>query len=223
MNKELREALDVLKLHYKFIGPLNKENKDGRFDAVYVQNAEDADRALQNGYADGDIFCIDCSREELPKLIGKCRLIASSSEELRRIDAAAQNAESGGKLIRVGLRLTLDEADGANCFKPSDLERISKEAKGLKNISLGGVFIRGSLKGSCGRDLGCFMRSCYETAKLATVILPCSMPYIGMENLLEALEEQQTHAPRQLPDFIKEAQTVGMQNATAFYAKLLIS
>lgn len=151
-------------------------------------------------------------------------LLANSLDELRRCDADAR-PEAGGELTRVGLRIVPDAFDDAALagIRVSELSLLAPEIRQLQRITVRGCFVRGRLDGLHGKALGRFFRACYESAKQMTVILPCAMPYLCVENGLAALARNQADHPETLSDAVTAAQIVAMQNQTAFYAKLLIT
>lgn len=219
MISEPEEALSRLKPHFKFIGP---PKAGRRFDAVCVQTAEAAAKALNDGYSADRIFGVSFRSEDLPELIGKCRLVASGFGELRSVNAAAANI-GAGQPVRLGLRLSLNKDAPPDAFRLDNLDEISERAKGLPNVSLGGFFVSGDIKSRDGREIGRYIRSCYEAAKRTAFALPCSAPYIVMENALAAIKALQTEAKALPAELLREVLTVAMQNATSFYAKLYLS
>ena len=74
------------------------------------------------------------------------------------------------------------------------------------------------MEGLHGKELGKYVRSSYQTAKVMTYILPCSMPYICIDGFLEAAAWNESEHPEDFQDFLTAANIVGMQNTTAFYA-----
>jgi hypothetical protein len=150
--------------------------------------------------------------------------LANSLDELRRFNEHAARRASDVP-TRVGLRLIPDAFDDAALtgVRVSELAALASEIRGLRSITVRGCFVRGRLVGLHGKELGRFFRACYESAKRMTVILPCAMPYLCAEGALAALEYNRTEHPETLPDAVIAAQTVAMQNSTAFYAKLLIT
>lgn len=219
MISEPEEALSCLKPHFKFIGP---PEAGRRFDAVCVQTAEAAAKALNDGYSADRIFGVDCTSGDLPELFGKCRPVASGFVELQSVNAAA--AKIGAITpVRLGLRLSLKTDAPPGVFRLDNLNKISELAKRLPNVSLGGFFVSGDIKSRDGREIGRYIRSCYEAAKRTAFALPCSAPYIVMENALAAIKALQTEAKALPAELLREVQTVAMQNATSFYAKLYLS
>lgn len=151
-------------------------------------------------------------------------LLANSLDDLRRCSAEVQQS-ADGVLARVGLRIVPDAFDDASIIgiRVSELPRLAPEIRQLRSITVRGCFVRGHLDGLHGKALGRFFRACYESAKQMTVILPCAMPYLCVENGLAALAYNQNKHPETLSDAVTAAQIVAMQNQTAFYAKLMIT
>ena len=150
--------------------------------------------------------------------------IANSLEELRSFNEISVPS-AGGELPRTGLRIIPDAFDNAslNGIRVSELNALAPEVRSLRNITVRGCYVTGDLTGLHGKELGRFFRACYESAKQMTVILPCAMPYLCVENGLSALAFNQKEHPETLRDTLTAAQIVAMQNQTAFYAKLLIT
>lgn len=144
-------------------------------------------------------------------------LVANSLDDLRRCNVDAQPS-AGGELTRVGLRIVPDTFDDAALtgIRVSELPRLAPEIRLLRSITVRGCFVRGTLDGLHGKDLGRFFRACYESAKQMTVILPCAMPYLCVEGGLAALAYNQNEHPETLNEAITAAQIVAMQNQTAF-------
>lgn len=151
-------------------------------------------------------------------------LLADSLDDLRRRNAEAE-PNARGELSRVGLRIVPDAFDDAALtgVRVSELARLAPEIRQLRAITVRGCYVCGRLDNLHGKALGRFFRACYESAKQMTVILPCAMPYLCVENGLAALAYNQAEHPETLQDAVTAAQIVAMQNQTAFYAKLLIT
>ncbi|MBO7354729.1 MAG: hypothetical protein J6U61_10815 [Lachnospiraceae bacterium] len=150
--------------------------------------------------------------------------LANDLDELRRFNDNSAPGENG-TLARIGLRIIPDSfyAPSLTGIKVSELSGLAPEIRNLRNITVRGCFVTGDLTGLHGKELGRFFRACYESAKQMTVILPCAMPYLCVENGLSALAFNQKEHPETLRDALTAAQIVAMQNRTAFYAKLLIT
>lgn len=142
-------------------------------------------------------------------------------------DLIGWNAEpsENGDLLRVGLRIVPDAFDDGTVegIRVSELAALAPKLRQFENITVRGCFVRGNLDGLHGKELGRFFRACYESAKKMTVILPCAMPYLCVENGLEALAYNRSAHPETLREAVLAAEIVAMQNETAFYAKLLIT
>lgn len=150
--------------------------------------------------------------------------VADNIEDLREFN---DNSKPGadGTLPRIGLRIVPEEFDDGivTGIRIPELNDLAPEIRTLRNITVRGCFVSGNLKGIHGHDLGRFFRASYESAKKMTVILPCAMPYICVENALSALKYNRDEHPETLSDAVTAAEIVAKQNETAFYAKLFIS
>ena len=151
-------------------------------------------------------------------------ILANSLEELRSFNERSAPS-AAGELPRIGLRIIPDAFNDASLagIRVSELNALAPEVRSLRNITVRGCFVTGDLTGLHGKELGRFFRACYESAKQMTVILPCAMPYLCVENGLAALAFNQKEHPETFRDALTAAQIVAMQNQTAFYAKLLIT
>ncbi|MBO5129681.1 MAG: hypothetical protein J6B95_04975 [Oscillospiraceae bacterium] len=186
--------------------------------AVEAKTAEEVLAAYEIIGNRRGIFYAVPADAELGDLLGKCRFIASSMEELAAVNEASAQQ---GVTTMVGLRLVADGFEGDG-ITTAQLQGMVHDIKQLKNISVCGSIVVGNLEGLHGKELGKFVRSSYQTAKMMTVILPCSMPYICLEGLLEAAAWNQEVHPETMEDFLTAANIVGMQNVTAFYADYYI-
>jgi len=150
--------------------------------------------------------------------------VADRIEALREFNDISKPG-SEGTLPRIGLRIVPAEFDDASItgIRISELSDLAPEIRSLRNITVRGCFVNGSLKNIHGKELGRFFRASYESAKKMTVILPCAMPYICIENVLSALKYNRDEHPETLRDAITAAEIVAKQNETAFYAKLYVS
>ena len=208
--------LQKLLPEYDWVGP-----PDSGASAVVCTTADAVYRAMQQNYPAENVFFLPSAEEEPRKLPQGCRPVACSMEQLIQINRAA--ASEGGPLRSVGLRLI---PFGYNADAGIPVEKLTDVAKllpSLTDVTVRGCFVRGDLDGLHGKELGRFFRACYESAKRMTVILPCAMPYLCVENALAALSENRLRHPETLEDALTAARIVAMQNRTAFYARLLIS
>jgi hypothetical protein len=146
-------------------------------------------------------------------------LLAASLSELEALNAAADPA---GPLVRVGLRLVPQEFDDGLLpgIRVSELPALAPALRRLDRLTVRGCWVRGNLEGARGKELARFLRCCYESAKRMSTALPCAMPYLCAEGVLEAL--------CRLPDAEREApltagHIVAAQNATAYYARLYVT
>lgn len=193
--------------------------------AVNALTAADVLAAQAMGFGRKDIFFTVPNKDNINAVLGKCRLVANSMEELQLINEAAKKYEAeNDDLIMVGLRLIPDEYNDGSCtgIPMKQLSGMVHDIKQLKSISVCGSVITGDIQNLHGKDLGRFFRSCYQTAKMMTVILPCSMPYICAESCMEVIARNEAEHPETLDEFLNPANIVGMQNSTAFYADFLI-
>ena len=187
---------------------------------VDAANADEVLAAYDLGLNRREIFYAAPGKERMDEILDKCRIVANSMEELIAINEAAAAFAKGGNLIMVGLRLAAEDFEGkpALGMTTDELRRLVHDIKQLKNISVCGCIVEADLTGLHGKALGKFVRATYRTAKSMTYILPCSMPYICISGLLEAMAENQAEHPETFGEFLTEASVVGMQNTTAFYA-----
>ena len=186
--------------------------------AIEAASAKDVLAAAETGLGRRDIFFAVPDKDNVAAVLGKCRIVANSMEELAAInDAAAASAT----MTMVGLRLVADGFEGKG-ITLSQLKTMVHDIKQLKSISVCGCIVTGNIAGLHGKDLGKFVRSSYQTAKMMTVILPCSMPYICIEGCLEAAARNEKEHPEDFEEFLTAANIVGMQNSTAFYADYYI-
>ena len=186
--------------------------------AVSAHSASEVLAAAELGLGNREIFYAVPGLSGVEEILGKCRLVANSMEDLVTVNNASAAC---GAITMVGLRL------GALGF-PSDamttneLRGLVHDIKQLKNISVCGCIVTGDVSGLHGKALGKYVRASYQTAKDMTYILPCTMPYIVVEDLLEAAARNEAEHPEDFQEFLTAANIVGMQNATAFYADYYI-
>ena len=187
---------------------------------VDAANADEILTAHNLGLNRREIFYAAPDKERMGEILDKCRIVANSMEELIAINEAAAPFAQGGQLIMVGLRLAAEDFESGVTLgmTTKELRKLVHDIKQLKNISVCGCIVEADLTGLHGKALGKFVRSTYRTAKSMTYILPCSMPYICIGGLLEAMAKNQEEHPETFQEFLDEASVVGMQNTTAFYA-----
>lgn len=208
--------------------PLKKVESGIKTEANYVSYSEqDLVDLVMAGIPPYRIFTDISSmkEEEIRNALGKCRFVARSLEELCLINRIALEEFGGQPLTAVGLYLLPDAYDhGANQgIKEKELPTLTSELKKLSTISVQGCFVEDCMEGLYGKELGKYFRNCYELAKRMTVILPCSMPYLGIMGVLDAINRNLREQPETIPDVQRAAEIVSMQNQTAFYAKLLVT
>ena len=182
--------------------------------AVAAASAEDVLVTSALGLGRREIFYQPKAGEDLVPLLDKCRLVAASMDDMVAINAASAQA---GVVTMVGLYMPADGFEGKGITSEA-LRGMVHDIKQLKNISVCGVIITGNVDGLHGKELGKYVRSSYQTAKVMTYILPCSMPYICIDGLLDAAAWNEKEHPEDFQDFLTAANIVGMQNVTAFYA-----
>lgn len=191
--------------------------EDGASDAVEAHDAAQVLAAFSQGRSRKQIFYVDPAREGLDSVLDKCRIVVSSMEALRMVNAVS---ESCGVVTMVGLTLRaegFDDSTGKGITTEA-LRDMVHDIKQLKNVSVCGCIVYADAQGLSGKELGRLIRSSYQTAKAMTYILPCSMPYIVVADSLEVIARNQQLHPEDFEDFLTTANIVGMQNATAFYA-----
>ena len=193
-------------------------------DAVEARSVEAVLAADAGGIAAKDIYFTapQKSAEDIRRVIGKCRIIADSLEELRWIDQAAQRAARSGVLEPVGIRLAMDNQEGQG-IDPCTLPALSRELRKLPAISVRGCFVHGKAAGLHGEALGQYFRDCYEAAKRMSAILPCGIAFLCIAGGGEAALRNAKYHPETLPLFQQAAGIVSAQNRSAFYAGLLVT
>lgn len=206
---------------YQRLRPVGNEKQP---DCVEALTAAEALQAAAQGYAPEEIYYTGSKNASIAGIFGKCRMVADSLEELRAINAIASQTLPQGQLQKVGLRMVPDGFDDRrrNGVRMTELATIAREGKKMDALSIRGCFVNGDTDGLYGKELGRYFRACYVCAKQMTVVLPCAMPYLCVENALAALACKQKQHPETLEECLTAAQIVAMQNETAFYAKLLI-
>ena len=186
--------------------------------AVSAHSVAEVLAAAKLGLGSREIFYGAPGQGSVGEILGKCRIVANSMEELIQINEASASC---GVITMVGLRLcTLGFESDA--MTTSELRDLVHDIKQLKNISVCGCIVTGDINGLHGKALGKYVRASYQTAKDMTYILPCTMPYIVVEGLLEAAARNEAEHPEDFQEFLTAANIVGMQNATAFYADYYI-
>lgn len=168
-------------------------------------------------------FAAPKSGEEIAAVIGKCRLVANDRRELLEINAAALAHNRPGYLETVGLRVIPTAYDDGlqEGIPEALLPSLAGEIKKMAGISVGGCFVQAALGEISGTGLADYFHESYQVVKRITTLLPCGMPYFCLCGLLDALEREQTDRPDTMDAVLRAADMVGMQNQTAFYARLL--
>ena len=187
----------------------------GAVRAETVEQVLEAGKVIENRRG---IFYNSLDMENPADILENCRIVANSMEDLIAVNQASSDK---GITTMVGLRLTAEDFSG-NAMTTAQLRGLVHDIKQLKNVSVCGCIATGEIEGLHGKALGQYVRSSYRTAKAMTYILPCSMPYIVIEGLLEAVARNEAEHPEDFEEFLTAANIVGMQNATAFYADYYI-
>lgn len=218
------ETLQSIVPDYKL---LNTDSRSINREGPYFVSSEEQVAALaaDNVPPEQVYIAVSClSDENIARAIGKCRFVADSLDDLRRLDGIAAKKEQGEQLVSVGLRLIPTAYDNGSQYgvPEAELTALSEEIRTLSAVSVRGCFIQGQIDGLHGKDLGRYFRNCYELSKRMTVILPCAMPYLCIVGGADAVQYNLREHPESLPEFRQAAQIVAMQNNTAFYAKLLL-
>ena len=191
---------------------------------IEARSAEEVLAAAALGLGRREIFFTAHTAADTTAVLGKCRIVAESMEDLIAINEGAAPAAGDGHLTMVGLRIVADDFANSrhNAITTSQLRGMVHDIKQLKNISVCGCIVVGDIEGLHGKELGKFVRSSYQTAKQMTYILPCTMPYICVADCMEAIARNEAEHPEDFEDFLTAANIVGMQNVTAFYADYYI-
>ena len=193
-------------------------------DVVEARSTEAVLAAATLGIAARDIYFTakQKSVEDTRRIMGNCRIVADSLEELRWTDQAAQHTSNSGVLEPVGIRLALDSQEGQG-IDPSVLPTLSRELRKMPAITVRGCFVRGRISDLHGEALGQYFRNCYEAAKRMSAILPCSITFLCITGGGEAARRNVEDHPETLPMFRRVADIVAAQNRSAFYATLLVT
>lgn len=195
-----------------------------RSDSVEAGSVQEVLQAAAQGFDRDSIYYTIHQDEPVEQILGKCRMLAQSLEDLVYVDGlAAIHPELSGP-EKVGLRMVPNGFDDGTRtgIRMDDLPDYARAVKKLKHLTVRGCFVNGCTDGLFGKALGKYFRACYVAAKQMTVVFPCAMPYLCAENALAAVVRNQEEQPETLQDCLTEASIVAMQNETAFYAKLFI-
>lgn len=169
-------------------------------------------------------FALPKSKADIAALIGKCRLVANSLQEIQDINAVALEHNKPGYLEDIGLRVVPSRFDdGMQMGIPeSMLPTLAGKIKKMAGISVRGCFVQGGMMDLSGVDLADYFHESYQVVKRMTTLLPCSMFYFCLCGILDALENERNLYPHTMEEILHAAEIVGMQNQTAFYARLLV-
>lgn len=185
--------------------------------AVIAKSASEVLTAHSAGRDRKEIFYLDPPAQGLELVLDKCRIVVSSMAGLRVVDEVSRAC---GRITMVGLTLAAEgftDSTGIG-ITTEELRGLVHEIKQLEHVSVCGCVVYGDAGELHGKDLGRLIRSSYQTAKSMTYILPCSMPYIWVANILDAMARNEAEHPEDFQDLLTTANIVGMQNTTAFYA-----
>ena len=193
-------------------------------DAVETRSAEAVLAANALGITARDIYFTakQKSVEDIGRVIGKCRIVADSLEELYWTDQAAQNTSQPGVLEPVGIRLSLNGQEGRG-IDFCTLSTLSRELRKLSAVSVRGCFVHGKAADLHGEALGQYFRDCYEAAKRMSATLPCGIAFLCISGGGEAARRNAEAHPETFAAFLRAAGIVAAQNHSAFYAKLLVT
>jgi hypothetical protein len=183
--------------------------------------------AAAHGFDARHIYCSAAGKTaaELAALLGKCRIVVRDLESLRRVNEAAAGGLAPGQLEPIGVCVVPEGypmASGQG-IPARELPDFARQVRAMSRLSVRGCFVEGDAAGLHGADLGRYFRACYETAKLLSVTLPCTVGYLCCGNCLEAVFQNSIRHPETLEDALRSAQIVAAQNASAFYSRLLIT
>lgn len=212
---------------YQYLVSCRSDNVHGQSSPVNADTCEQVERAF---VFEPELKGIYFSRpgkteEEIQRTLGKCRLVANSWEELRRIDRIARLHLQEGFLEPVGLRVVPQRYDDKSQtgIPEKTLPALAQKIKTLPAISVRGCFVQGNGNGLHGDALGQYFREGYELAKRVTVILPCGMSYLCIVGGAESACQNAAEHPETLENFLRYARIIAAQNQTAFYTRLLIT
>ena len=209
---------------YRELRPWEPGRRAPDADLIEASSAGEVLAASERGFAAGDVYFTAPrkSGEDLRRVMGKCRIVADSPEELHWIDQAVKRRPEAGNLEPVGIRLALDGWEGRG-IKLRALPALSWELRGLDAISIRGCFVQGDIHGLHGKALGRYFRDCFEAAKRASAVLPCGAAFLCVTGGGKAARRNAEEHPETLPEFRRAAAIIAAQNSSAFYARLLIS
>lgn len=188
---------------------------------IIAENATDVLMALDFGFLPDDIIYAFPEKEELEKILGKCRITADNIDIIRYINKLSVE-RFNGEIQKTGLVVLPDPYIGCNRgFSLDDIRKISVEVKRMPCISLRGAYMNGYTESLDDEGMGKYFHCCYQTAKQMSVMIPCAMPYIVFGNCFDRLNKLKDNGVS-LDKTLKNAEIVAMQNETAFYSKLFI-
>lgn len=194
---------------------------------VEAHTPDEVLRAFGIGFAPDDIFYIAAQKspDDIYKTLGKCRFAASGAEELRLIDQAVQAQPRNGSLEPAAICVVPAawEAGSLPGFPESRLSAMAKTVKALPALTIRGCFFRGDLSGLHGEVLGHYFRSCYESAKRISTLLPCKISWLGILGGWAAAERNAAGHPETFAALQRETEIIAAQNRSTFYARLIFT
>ena len=178
----------------------------------------------QNIGADYIYFAAPKTKADIASVIGKCRLVANHVQELLNINDLAAEHNRPGYLETVGLRVipAKFESNDQIGFPESHLLELVETCKKMSAISIRGAFIQGDLSTLSGQEMADYFHESYQLVKRMTTLLPCQIFYFCLSDILGAMETLTQQQPQAMEKILYAANIVGIQNQTAFYARLLV-
>lgn len=221
--------MEILRFFHNKIVTSPEEGGSTAFhpDGFYLaETASDIQELSEKGVDFTHVFYIYGSgkADALEDVFERCRLLADSYEALCEINEAAVKFNRPGYLQTVGLCIVSEKYGGSLRGIPEgSLKELSEAAKKLSGISVKGCFILAELSSLPAEELAAYFHEAYQIAKRTTVIMPCTMPYFCLWNILPVLERLRKNAGDAYEDIRTAMDLVDMQNNTAFYAKFLMT
>ncbi len=233
MNERMKKAQSVMEeipgFQYLYKGEASNGTIQHLIKMDWALEAEDSSSvrlASLAGMDKNDIYYTALYKDPaaVRKVIGSCRFVVSSLEELELINEAAAEYVAPGHLEVIGIVVIPENYDNGSLpgFRMKELSQLSAESRGLRFISIRGCFIQGNTKGLSGESLGRYLRDCYETARQVTTILPCGMSYINACNSMEPVYQTMRSGQEAQEKLRTAARILVNQNQTAFYARLML-
>lgn len=183
--------------------------------------------AFSSGVAADDIFFTAPGKtsDDIRRTMGKCRFLANSLVELRRIHEAAEDKTAISLLEPAALCVVPAVFEGSALpgIPEKALPMIAREVRSFSGLAIRGCFFRGDLSELHGEELGRYFRTCYELSKQISALLPCKVSWLGILGGWEAAERNAAEHPETFAAFQREMEIVAAQNRSAFYARLILT